>query len=112
MASWWYTALGSTLVLKLVLPKGSLEKATLELFEAADLQVNRSSDVAYKATIDDAVGNSMSSAPLTAEIDTSVQVVSFQQGASGYTNTVDTMLQQATPTADNSASSQTSPERT
>jgi ATP phosphoribosyltransferase len=40
-------------VLKLVLPKGSLEKATLELFESADLTVNRSSDVAYKASIDD-----------------------------------------------------------
>jgi ATP phosphoribosyltransferase len=40
-------------VLKLVLPKGSLEKATLELFEAADLGVSRSSDVDYKATIDD-----------------------------------------------------------
>jgi ATP phosphoribosyltransferase len=40
-------------VLKLVLPKGSLEKATLELFEAADLPVERSSSVAYKATIDD-----------------------------------------------------------
>ena len=40
-------------MLKLVLPKGSLEKATLELFESADLSVNRSSDVAYKATIDD-----------------------------------------------------------
>lgn len=40
-------------VLRLVLPKGSLEKATLELFEAADLHVRRSSDVEYKATIDD-----------------------------------------------------------
>jgi len=40
-------------VLKLVLPKGSLEKATLELFDAADLTVSRSSDVDYKATIDD-----------------------------------------------------------
>ena len=40
-------------VLKLVLPKGSLEKATLELFEAADLTVRRSSSVDYKATIDD-----------------------------------------------------------
>src|SRR5690606_30221451 len=40
-------------VLKLVLPKGSLERATLELFEAADLTVNRSSSVEYKATIDD-----------------------------------------------------------
>ncbi|MEJ7846074.1 MAG: ATP phosphoribosyltransferase [Acidimicrobiales bacterium] len=40
-------------MLKLVLPKGSLEKATLELFEAADLTVLRSSAVDYKATIDD-----------------------------------------------------------
>jgi ATP phosphoribosyltransferase len=40
-------------VLKLVLPKGSLEKATLELFESADLHVVRSSSVDYKATIDD-----------------------------------------------------------
>jgi ATP phosphoribosyltransferase len=40
-------------VLRLVLPKGSLEKATLELFEAADLTVQRSSSVEYKATIDD-----------------------------------------------------------
>jgi ATP phosphoribosyltransferase len=40
-------------VLRLVLPKGSLEKATLELFEAADLRVDRSSTVDYKATIDD-----------------------------------------------------------
>ena len=37
----------------MVLPKGSLEKATLELFEAADLPVRRSSTVDYKATIDD-----------------------------------------------------------
>ncbi len=40
-------------MLKLVLPKGSLEKATLELFEAADLPVERSSQVAYKAEIAD-----------------------------------------------------------
>src|SRR6187399_2206134 len=40
-------------VLRLVLPKGSLEKATFELFEAADLAVTRSSDVDYKAAIAD-----------------------------------------------------------
>jgi ATP phosphoribosyltransferase len=40
-------------VLKLVLPKGSLEKATLDLFDAADLTVRRSSSVDYKASIDD-----------------------------------------------------------
>ncbi|NBP54051.1 MAG: ATP phosphoribosyltransferase, partial [Actinobacteria bacterium] len=36
-------------MLRLVLPKGSLEKATLELFEAADLTVVRSSSVDYRA---------------------------------------------------------------
>jgi ATP phosphoribosyltransferase len=40
-------------MLKLVLPKGSLEAATMALFESADLQVNRSSAVNYAATIDD-----------------------------------------------------------
>jgi len=40
-------------VLRLVLPKGSLEQATLELFEAADLTVVRSSLVDYRASIDD-----------------------------------------------------------
>ena len=40
-------------MLRLVLPKGSLERATFDLFEAADLSVNRSSAVDYKATIDD-----------------------------------------------------------
>ncbi|MEY2626967.1 MAG: phosphoribosyltransferase [Actinomycetota bacterium] len=40
-------------MLRLVLPKGSLEKATLELFEAADLAVVRSSSVDYRASIDD-----------------------------------------------------------
>jgi ATP phosphoribosyltransferase len=40
-------------MLRLVLPKGSLEKATLQLFEDADLAVSRSSDVEYKATIAD-----------------------------------------------------------
>ncbi len=40
-------------VLRIVLPKGSLERATLELFEAADLPVIRSSSVEYQASIDD-----------------------------------------------------------
>jgi ATP phosphoribosyltransferase len=40
-------------VLKFVLPKGSLEKATFDLFDAADLSINRSSAVDYKATIDE-----------------------------------------------------------
>ena len=40
-------------MLDLVLPKGSLERATLDLFDDADLAVARASDVAYRATIDD-----------------------------------------------------------
>jgi ATP phosphoribosyltransferase len=40
-------------VLRLVLPKGSLEKATLGLFAEADLAVSRSSSVDYRADIDD-----------------------------------------------------------
>ncbi len=40
-------------MLKFVLPKGSLEKATFDLFDAADLSINRSSAVDYKASIDD-----------------------------------------------------------
>jgi ATP phosphoribosyltransferase len=40
-------------VLRLVLPKGSLENATLQLFDDADLAVRRASDVDYKATVED-----------------------------------------------------------
>jgi ATP phosphoribosyltransferase len=40
-------------MLRLVLPKGSLERATLELFESADLRVVRSSDVDYRASVRD-----------------------------------------------------------
>lgn len=40
-------------VLRLVLPKGSLERATLDLFAAADLGVARSTEVDYRASIDD-----------------------------------------------------------
>ncbi len=40
-------------MLRLVLPKGSLERATLDLFDAADLAVVRASTVDYRATIDD-----------------------------------------------------------
>ena len=40
-------------MLRLVLPKGSLEKATFDLFESADLAVTRSSAVDYKASIED-----------------------------------------------------------
>jgi len=40
-------------MLRLVLPKGSLEQATFELFSSADLAVGRASEVDYRATIDD-----------------------------------------------------------
>ena len=40
-------------MLRLVLPKGSLERATLQLFDDADLPVSRGSDVDYKGAIDD-----------------------------------------------------------
>ncbi len=40
-------------MLSLVIPKGSLERATLDLFDAADLTVRRSSDRDYHAVIDD-----------------------------------------------------------
>jgi ATP phosphoribosyltransferase len=40
-------------VLKLVLPKGSLERATIQLFEEADLAVQRNSERDYNATIAD-----------------------------------------------------------
>jgi ATP phosphoribosyltransferase len=40
-------------VLKLVLPKGSLEKATFDLFEAADLKLWRGSERDYYGNIDD-----------------------------------------------------------
>ena len=47
-------------MLSLVLPKGSLEAATLTLFEAADLTVRRGSDRDYRAAIDDPrIGNVM-----------------------------------------------------
>ncbi len=40
-------------MLRIVLPKGSLERATFQLFEDADLTVARGSDVDYRGTIDD-----------------------------------------------------------
>ncbi len=40
-------------MLQLVLPKGSLEKSTLELFDSADLPLSRGSSVDYKGTIND-----------------------------------------------------------
>jgi len=40
-------------MLKLVVPKGSLERATFELFEAADLKVTRGSERDYRGSIED-----------------------------------------------------------
>ncbi|MGZ4678126.1 MAG: ATP phosphoribosyltransferase [Acidimicrobiia bacterium] len=40
-------------MLRIVLPKGSLERATFQLFEDADLTVARGSDVDYRGVIDD-----------------------------------------------------------
>jgi ATP phosphoribosyltransferase len=40
-------------MLKLVVPKGSLERATFELFEAADLKISRGSDREYRGRIED-----------------------------------------------------------
>jgi ATP phosphoribosyltransferase len=40
-------------VLRIVVPKGSLEEGTFQLFEDADLTLRRGSDVDYRATIDD-----------------------------------------------------------
>jgi ATP phosphoribosyltransferase len=40
-------------MLKLVVPKGSLERATLELFEDADLKIWRGSEREYRGTVED-----------------------------------------------------------
>ena len=40
-------------MLKLVIPKGSLERATFDLFEQADLKVSRGSDREYRGSIED-----------------------------------------------------------
>ncbi|HMG27066.1 MAG TPA: ATP phosphoribosyltransferase [Acidimicrobiia bacterium] len=40
-------------MLRLVVPKGSLEQGTFQLFEDADLGISRGSDIEYRASIDD-----------------------------------------------------------
>lgn len=40
-------------MLRLVVPKGSLERATFELFEAADLRISRGSDRDYSGSVED-----------------------------------------------------------
>jgi ATP phosphoribosyltransferase len=42
------------MMLRLVVPKGSLERQTFELFAAADLRINRSSEVDYRGMVEDA----------------------------------------------------------
>src|SRR5262249_56932645 len=51
--SGWVPGRYGACVLSLVLPKGSLERSTLELFDAADLTVRRASERDYHAAIDD-----------------------------------------------------------
>jgi ATP phosphoribosyltransferase len=69
-------------VLSLVLPKGSLERATLDLFEAADLAVNRGSERDYHASIDDPrIGEVRFLRPQ--EIPTYVEEVLFDIGITG-----------------------------
>jgi ATP phosphoribosyltransferase len=46
-------------MLDLVVPKGSLERATFELFEAADLRIHRTSDREYRGAIEDPRINSV-----------------------------------------------------
>src|SRR5487761_1795643 len=40
-------------MLRLVVPKGSLEQQTFDLFSAADLAIARSSEVDYRGAVDD-----------------------------------------------------------
>ena len=69
-------------MLKFVLPKGSLERATLELFEAADLRVTRGSERDYRATVDDPrIGSLMFLRPQ--EIPTYVEDGFFDVGVTG-----------------------------
>ena len=69
-------------MLSLVLPKGSLERATLDLFQAADLAVNRGSERDYHASIDDPrIGNVRFLRPQ--EIPTYIEEGLFDLGITG-----------------------------
>jgi ATP phosphoribosyltransferase len=69
-------------VLDLVVPKGSLERATFELFEAADLRIRRTSDREYRGAIDDPrIGSVMVLRPQ--EIPLYVQDGHFDIGVTG-----------------------------
>ena len=70
-------------MLRLVLPKGSLEEATFRLFAEADLPVRRSSERDYKLVIDDPrIGEVRLLRPQ--EIPTYVQEGYFDLGISGW----------------------------
>lgn len=69
-------------MLKLVVPKGSLEKATFELFDAADLKIRRASEREYRGTIDDPRVESVA-VLRPQEIPTYVQEGFFDVGVTG-----------------------------
>jgi ATP phosphoribosyltransferase len=70
-------------VLRLVVPKGSLEEQTLRLLEAADLQVRRGSSRDYHGTIDDDRIERVS-VLRPQEIPTYVQDGLFDRGVTGH----------------------------
>src|SRR3989337_3483142 len=69
-------------MLRLVIPKGSLEQQTLRLFEEADLRVRRGSDRDYHGTVDDE-GIERVSVLRPQEIPTYVQDGLFDLGITG-----------------------------
>lgn len=70
-------------MINLVLPKGSLESATLKLFEEADLPVRRRNEREYNASIDDPrIGKVKILRPQ--EIARAVQLGYFDLGITGY----------------------------
>src|SRR3989304_4396414 len=69
-------------MLRLVIPKGSLEQQTLRLFEEADLRVRRGSGRGYPRTIDAARVERVS-LPRPQEIPTYVQDGLFDLGITG-----------------------------
>jgi ATP phosphoribosyltransferase len=69
-------------MLNLVVPKGSLERATFELFEDADLRILRTSDREYRGAVEDPrIGSVMVLRPQ--EIPTYVQDGHFDIGVTG-----------------------------
>jgi ATP phosphoribosyltransferase len=69
-------------MLDLVVPKGSLERATFDLFEAADLRIHRTSDREYRGAVEDPrISSVMVLRPQ--EIPTYVQDGHFDIGVTG-----------------------------